>query len=269
LWRHYDRAVRSLAITMLACCVALVPATAAATVTATSELSSTGVSVTVLSDDAPDEFTVSCGLDGNVKVDDLDPTTPAACSEVTALTVDGGAGDDLIDLTAVTHAAGFTALCGPCPRGGYAIVAECLAGAGEDVIRSSWIGTLIGGCAGMESMTGNDIVATYGGDDAVAAGPGSDRIHGGPGDDQLFGGPGTDFIRAGKGDDVLAGKQGDDFMSGAAGDDRLAGGPGFDGLRGGAGSDICVGGPDRATADGCESIRGVERLLALGFAPRS
>lgn len=258
--------MRRLAISIFAL-VVLAPASASAAVTATSEVSSAGVSVSVVGDAASDEITVSCGMDANVKVNGLDPADPAACSEVTSITVDGGAGDDLIDLSQVEPPA-FGAVCGPCPGGAYSIVAECLSGAGNDTVIAGSVGTLIGGCQGLRSMTGDDEVDGGSGDDAIAAGPGEDQVLGGGGDDQLFGGPDVDSLSAGPGDDLVVGKQGNDALFGISGDDRLAGGPGFDEMRGGSGMDSCVGGPGGGVALNCESIRGVSRLIALGFAPR-
>lgn len=258
--------MRPLTIATLAI-IALIPGTASAAVTATSELSSTGISVSVTGDAASDEITVSCGIDANVKVNGLDTADPAACSEVTSLTVDGGAGDDRIDLSAVDPPA-FGEVCGPCPRGAYSIVAECISGAGDDAVIASSVGSLIGGCQGMRSMTGDDYVDGGAGDDAIAAGPGEDQVLAGGGDDQLFGGPDDDGLSGGPGDDLVVGKQGDDALFGISGDDRLAGGPGFDEMRGGGGVDSCVGGPGGGMALNCESTRGVSRSIALGFAPR-
>lgn len=244
----------------------LAPATASATVSSTVSESSTGLSLTVTGSEIADAIDVSCDHAARVQVNglrpptDADPTEPGstACADITAIGIDGGGGNDRIDLRAVSPESGFssTALCGPCPGGSYSIVAECLAGGGDDTITTSRIGTLVGGCAGMRSMTGNDTVIGRDGDDAIAAGPGRDIVRSGRGNDQLFGGPDEDFLLGGAGDDLVVGKQGDDKLSGSAGDDRLAGGPGFDAMRGGVGTDSCIGGPDRAKARGCEFVRG-------------
>jgi Ca2+-binding RTX toxin-like protein len=263
-----------LAITTIAV-TALLPATASAAVTATSQVSSNGTSLTVRGDGADDTIDVTCA-DGDAKVNGLDPVSdadtqvPAPCVDITAIAVDGGPGNDEIRLSGVGREDGFTNqdLCAPCFGGFYSIVVECVDGSGDDSIRSSPIGSLIGGCSGMRSMSGNDTVNTSGGADSIAAGPGSDHIHSGPGDDQAFGGPGDDIVRTGGGTDILAGKQGDDLLAAGGGSDRLAGGPGDDLLRGGAGDDACVGGPGGGTARDCEYTRGVSRPASLGFAPR-
>ena len=248
----------------------LAPSNALAAVTATTQVSSTGVSLSVRGDSHKDKINVACGDDGNVKVNRLDPasedypptTGVVACADLTSITADGGGGPDTIDLTHVSAARGFTnaKLCGPCPGGSYAIVAECLDGAGRDFIKASPIGTLIGGCSGRQSMTGNDSVYGGKGDDAIAAGPGYDSVNGRGGGDQIFGGPGLD--------DLIAGKQGNDVLSGSSGDDRLAGGPGRDGLFGGPGRDSCRPGPDGGSTHACEITRGASRVASLGFAPR-
>lgn len=253
----------------------LVPASAGAAVTSTGTLTSEGVSITALGDAADDRLAVACGSDGNVDVNGLDPgsesdpdvSTPVTCADVTTIAVDGGAGDDVINLRGVQPEWGFSNadLCGPCAGGGYAIVAECVAGQGDDTIHASTIGTLIGGCQGVRSMAGDDLVKGSIGDDAIAAGPGEDEIRDYGGDNQLFGGPDDDFVVAGVGDDLVVGKQGDDVLAAGDGDDRVAGGPGFDAMRGGKGTDSCVGGPDGATSRGCESVRGVVRRLAAAL----
>jgi Ca2+-binding RTX toxin-like protein len=256
---------------ILAAALALtLPAVAHSAVTATSEPTSVGVLITVVGDAADDPIVVSCGSDGRVKVNDLDVVEAADCADVTSISVDGGPGQDFIDLAAVSPTTGFSSrtFCGPCPGGDYSLVAECVSGVGDDTILAGGIGTLIGGCSGRQSMPGDDVVRGSDQDDAIAAGPGSDEIRSRNGADQVFGGPGNDRIEAGSGDDVLAGKQGKDILYARSGDDRLAGGPGRDGLFGGHGFDACVGGPDGADANGCEAIRGVSRAVSLGFAPR-
>lgn len=271
------RDVRLLGSIAAAAFALVAAAPAGAAVTATSGPSSTGPSLFVAGDAADDEIAVTCGTDANVKVNGLDPASaedpsapgPLPCAELTSIAVNGGDGADRIDLAQVAVAGGFTSpqLCGPCPGGDYAIVAECEAGAGDDEIVSSPIGAVIGGCFGSRSMPGDDVVTGAEGEDAIAGGPGVDFIDSLGGDDQVFGGPGSDLLVAGSGADLVVGKQGDDVLSGRGGDDIISGGPGRDSMRGGAGRDDCTGGPDLATARGCETTRGVTGRIALGFAP--
>lgn len=84
--------------------------------------------------------------------------------------------------------------------------------------------------------------AEQGGDDTMLGGSGADFLHGGAGNDQMDGGDG---------DDALFGDLGDDSMMGGAGSDHLFGGMGNDSLDGGTGADIAYGGEgdDRLVAD--------------------
>jgi Ca2+-binding RTX toxin-like protein len=225
-------------------------ATASATVTAISSGGSDGSRYPIIdSDAAADTIAVTCGVDGNVKINGLDPVShfgkpapvPIPCAAMTAIDVDGGDGDDRIDLSAMSRAAGFTnpGLCAPCSNHGYSVVVECDASGGNDTIVSSSIGALIGFCSGRATMSGDDRVEGTVGRDTAGMGGGSDIFIGGGGRDLVDGGPGADQL--------LGGAGGDD-LSGGAGPDDLRGGPGHDRCDGGAGAD---------TASGCEIQHGI------------
>ncbi len=80
---------------------------------------------------------------------------------------------------------------------------------------------------------------------------GNDTLVGGDGDDFAHGGAGDDVVDGGAGADALFGNSGNDAMAGGTGDDHLYGGAGNDSLDGNAGKDIAYGGDgdDRLVAD--------------------
>jgi Ca2+-binding RTX toxin-like protein len=80
---------------------------------------------------------------------------------------------------------------------------------------------------------------------------GADTMLGGTGNDSLHGGAGNDEMDGGDDDDALFGDLGDDSMLGGGGSDHLFGGRGDDSLDGGTGADIAYGGAgdDRLIAD--------------------
>src|ERR1051325_719577 len=61
------------------------------------------------------------------------------------------------------------------------------------------------------------------GSDTLIGGSGKDRMYGGPGSDNLYGGTNDDRLRGGAGDDVLTGGAGHDRLLGQAGNDFLNG----------------------------------------------
>jgi Ca2+-binding RTX toxin-like protein len=224
--------------------------TAGATVTAISSGGSDGSRYPIITGDgADDTITVTCGSDGNVKINGLDPVArfgtpgpvPIACADMTSVGVTGGDGNDTIDLSAVSRDAGFVnpRLCAPCSNNAWAIYSDCEDNGGNDSIISSPIGGLMGGCGGGTPMTGADVVIGGDGREEVTAGPGDDQINLGGGKDSVSGGSGSDRLRGGAGNDSLSGDAGADALNGGPGHDRCDGGPGAD------------------TADACEVIRGI------------
>lgn len=99
-------------------------------------------------------------------------------------TVDGGAGDDTIDLTGNA----------PAVSGGD----------GNDTI-TTWTGqdTIDGGA-------GNDSINARGGDDSISGGDGDDVLRGGGGDDTIDAGDGNDAVFGGPGADQITLRSGDD-----------------------------------------------------------
>ena len=116
-------------------------------------------------------------------------------SGVHKIVVDGGAGDDVIDLSGIDSS----------------ITIDMHGGAGND--------TLSGG-AGDDTISGdagNDIISGGGGADTISGGDGNDQIDGGAGNDTLSGDAGNDSLHAGAGTNTLMGGSGNDQLFGDAG----------------------------------------------------
>lgn len=141
------------------------------------------VEVRVLTLGGHDTLNLNLGLPGVAKV------------------VDGGAGDDSIDLLGTIDATIF-------------------GGDGDDIIIGSPIADLIFGGAG------NDVIDGRGGNDTIYGQDGNDTITGGTGDDKLFGGEGSDTFIWNNGDnnDIVEGDEGIDvqIVNGAAAGDAFA-----------------------------------------------
>ncbi len=172
------------------------------------------------------------------------------------ITVDGGAGNDLIV--------------------GHNQADDLSGGADNDLIQGNGGDDTIDGGAGNDSLAGgdgNDTLLGSDGLDLVYGEAGSDVIFGGAGNDQLWGdmyksgapfdGPldGNDYIDGGAGDDQLVGQGGDDTLIGGADNDLLFGDAGNDTLLGGAGIDELQGGDGNDHLDG-----GTENDRLLGQA---
>ncbi|MBB4040790.1 Ca2+-binding RTX toxin-like protein [Microvirga flocculans] len=106
--------------------------------------------------------------------------------------INGGDGNDLIDMTSTRFKYGAVTLNGG--NGNDAL----LGNAGSDI--------LLGG-AGRDQLKG------YGGNDYLSGGNNNDRLLGGRGDDRLVGGSGNDY---------LVGQFGKDTLTGGSGQDRFA-----------------------------------------------
>ena len=156
----------------------------------------------VESNDA-DEIRISCS-DGNVKINDDPPIGAVACKDVEFLSVEGGPGANMIDLSAIEPTA-FVKLVG----------AEVFGNDGDDVVIGSGV------------------------DDEIEGGFDSDDLSGGPGDDALTGDSDNDVVDGGPGDDFLTGATQDDTLYGGEGNDFLEGGaaPGVDFVHGEDGTD--------------------------------
>jgi len=172
------------------------------------------------------------------------------------ITIDAGAGDDVITVRAVASSPLDDALLannadpanGPLWNAAYDgafTLAEIEGGAGNDTIRAFDAITLVA-----DGGDGDDTLIGAAGDDTLDGGDGDDRANGGAGDDMLDGGAGDDKIQGADGDDTLDGGDGDDVLLGQDGNDTIDGGAGNDYLDGGAGDDDLSGG------DGNDVLRG-------------
>jgi hypothetical protein len=140
-------------------------------------------------------------------------------SGVTKVVIDGGAGNDFIDVSGLSNAG---------------IAVEVHGGDGND--------TIIGGA-------GNDVLYGDGGSDVIIGNGGADQIDGGSGDDFLFGdgmpasqpaGFTAPSFTANGSDrpDTITGGDGNDSLYGGDGADSAAGGSGNDTIARSAGGDI-------------------------------
>jgi uncharacterized repeat protein (TIGR03803 family) len=122
-----------------------------------------------------------------------------------AVSVSGGAGNDMIDLSGITSG-------------------------------TSLLDAQIAGGAGADSIIGSQII------DNITGGKGADTISGGAGNDTINGAKGKDSIRGGAGDDSLTGGAGSDTVRGGAGNDTIVAGSGSSSLFAGVGDDSITGG---------------------------
>ncbi|WP_424630065.1 Ig-like domain-containing protein [Bradyrhizobium sp. SYSU BS000235] len=152
--------------------------------------------------------------------------------------VDGGAGNDEVNIQSTAHINGTVSLgdgndhfqsLGEIKAADASAVAIDM-GAGDDTV-NLYTGTTVQGT--IELGTGNDILnSTANGSYVVDGGDGNDSIamssSPGGGDDVLNGGAGNDSLDGGIGNDTLSGGEGDDTLLGSAGNDTLIGGNGSD-----------------------------------------
>ena len=120
-------------------------------------------------------------------------------------TVEGSAGDDLIDGTYILDPDGDKTDDGDAILPGHS---------GDDDL--------------IEAYGGNDTVVAGAGNDTVYAGTGADTVYGGTGNDSVFGEAGSDILEGGAGNDTLYGGAGADTLTGDSGNDTLDGGTGSD-----------------------------------------
>jgi Ca2+-binding RTX toxin-like protein len=218
-------------------------------------------------------------------------STSVSCSDtdVPAVTVQGGAGNDRIAIAGLGPAAGAST--------SLSSATGLFGGGGNDTIVGSSLRDLIRGGDGDDTMDGGlgpDNMNGQRGKDTVtyAVRPASQPVFvkmeddpendsnpdgasgGAEGDnveaENVIGTPGNDTIIGfregviiqessaantyigGAGNDTLIGLSGSDILLGKAGKDKLFGGPQKDKLVGGSGRDRCVGGPSKDRAKGCE-----------------
>lgn len=238
----------------MAVALGLVPAAAAhATVHASFENT-----VFAVSGQAADAIAITCAS-GEVRVNGSQLTAqPVACESVKRISVTGGSGDNVIDLSGVLLAdfrglparvAGVRPVTVDGVEGDDTITGseasdELLGFDGADTIRGGRNRDAIFGEAGSDVLEGgseDDTIVDRVGDNTLDGGPGHDELTGGLGIDVLDGGDGIDSLQGGQASDVLRGGAGNDRLAGdpnavsslgdgfnQAGDDRLDGGAGLD-----------------------------------------
>ncbi|MFT4556251.1 MAG: Ca2+-binding RTX toxin-like protein [Planctomycetaceae bacterium] len=144
-------------------------------------------------------------------------------TDLTAVTIQGGSGNDTVTLDASLD--GNT----------FALVVNGNNGADAvDGTASTLPVMFIGG-------SGNDTLAGGGGADVFIGGTGNDAASGGAGNDSLTGSSGSDTLAGDSGNDFVNGNADADFLTGGADNDTILGGAGTDTLDGGAGNDFVNG----------------------------
>ncbi|WP_145953413.1 calcium-binding protein [Oceaniglobus indicus] len=181
-------------------------------------------------------------------------------TQTTGGMLNGGAGIDTLDLSAVTAPGGVVVSLG---GGGFSIagptdriwgVENVIGSDGADSVSGTGANNLMLGGGGGDTLrgfmgddtlsggTGDDTLVGAAGDDRLRGEGGRDDLNGGGGNDALFGGIHDDTLTGGNGGDTLLGEGGDDTLFAGGGADRAFGGNGADLLIGGAGDDLLVGG---------------------------
>ena len=204
-----------------------------------------------------------------------------AAGTVQSIVVNGGAGANLVDLSALLKRdfanAGGVAITVLGGAGNDTLIGSGFADSidgetGDDLVRGgSKNDTLSGGAdndtiygdSGADSVeggTGNDLLMGRSGKDTLLGNDGTDTIFGGSGRDSIRGENGADIIRGNQGSDSLFGESGDDTIIGGGGRDSISGGDDDDNLVGSAGSDGINAG---AGADIVSGLSGADTMLGL------
>ncbi|MCC1495138.1 Hint domain-containing protein, partial [Cognatishimia sp. F0-27] len=163
---------------------------------------------------------------------------------------EGGADNDLVDLSAVSVGATVTftgdeagTITDGTSTASFSETERLTLTEQADLLDATAdaVGTSVAAGAGNDTLTGgtgNDSLAGEDGNDNLAGDAGSDTLLGGGGDDTMSGGIGDDVLDGGDGADSLSGEQGNDTLSGGDGADLLEGGAGDNVIDGGSGNDI-------------------------------
>jgi CSLREA domain-containing protein len=164
--------------------------------------------------------------------------------DVASISIQGAAGNDLIQAVLVTQPIFIDAGAGDDTVKGGVGNDRIIGGEGDDNLRGTKGDDVIIGGDGNDSLRGQV------GDDTLIGGDGNDTLQGAEDDDSLRGDAGNDLLEGGSENDKLSGGGGNDTLLGEAGNDRLNGGGGPDRMLGGAGDDVAGGG------SGADSIVG-------------
>lgn len=189
-------------------------------------------------------------------------------SAVTRVFIDGGAGDDILDVSTLTRKAiligganddSMTGGLGADEIYGRDGDDSILGGGGNDKLFGENGNDSVGGEIGNDSLfggIGDDVLAGNAGDDTIfceagndvgSGGDGKDKVLGNVGDDSLFGGAGNDDLKGEDGSDQITGDDGNDSLDGGSGNDTVTGLLGDDEMYGQAGNDSLEGGDGNDT----------------------
>jgi Ca2+-binding RTX toxin-like protein len=235
------------------------------------ELGNIGTNLITLMATTGDD-TIVCGATSVDRDGDSIADLDLSLSTVTLLTINGRAGDDVMD----------------CSAAGYRV--SLVGGVGDDTLDGGAFPDTINGGLDADVLTGGDgndsfVVAANDGHDTVTGGGGIDTISyatrtatvivGGVSAEDAISDD-TEIIRGGKGNDIidfsagflphdLYGGAGSDTLIGGAGADRLYGQAANDSLRGNGGIDLlhCGPGTDAYVADAEDSYVGCENASAV------
>lgn len=170
----------------------------------------------------------------------------------------GGAGNDMIDASAIDFHVGLFGGDGNDLLIGGSAADSLFGGAGDDALVGNSGSDFIKGDAGIDTLNGGS------GDDTLNGGAQNDSILGGDDRDTLFGGAGADLLDGGAGNDRLSGQGGSgDTLDGGDGDDFLNGGSGIDFVRVSVNADITLQN-SLSTGDGTDTLQQLERAILYG-----
>lgn len=148
---------------------------------------------------------------------DVSSLNAALFPNLTATTVDGGAGHDTLTATGITSVVlTDTRLesTGEAPETLIAIERASLTGGGgnDKIDATAFSGSVI-----LNGGAGNDVLLGTASPDVISGGTGNDTITAGGGADSILGNDGHDRLNGGDGDDTIQGGLGDDAIDGGPG----------------------------------------------------
>jgi Ca2+-binding RTX toxin-like protein len=203
-----------------------------------------------------DNIHAHVNYDGSVDVNINGKTLHFTAQEARNLKIEGGDGNDNIQITGHQLFGADTNITIDGGNGNDII----RGGAGDETITGGYGDDWIDGGAGNDEIDGGF------GNDTLIGGCGDDKLNGGAGDDDLWGGSGNDDLHGGFGDDNLIGGSGNDWMAGDYGRDNYWGGAGSDVLKLGSSDGVIDMGGDKGdfgietdVDDRCYILTGQER----------
>ena len=229
----------------------------------------TGSGVDTVSTGAGNDYVQFESSGGSASLGDGEDTIILASTPGSPVNIDGGAGQDFLQLQWSTITSGLSFVVNGATVtsnvGSFANFERYLiiTGSGADTVAMG------SGDDSVDTGAGNDTVSGGSGNDGISGGDGDDSINGDAGDDGLSGGIGNDIVSGGDGNDTIIGDwnqtssagDGNDQLSGGIGNDSIYGGGGNDWIDGGANDDSLTGGKG---ADQIFGGDGNDRLFGYG-----